>query len=96
MHYKFDTFSVLSSDGKLEFYSVLLDEQALLKKLTRSEKRKLLKRTKPEDDGMRDEPVEKKVDKTMIEQQIKTRDYDITQHFGKRSALEIESGLKTR
>ena len=26
MHYKFDTFSVLSSDGKLEFYSVLLDE----------------------------------------------------------------------
>ena len=67
-----------------------------MNKLTRSEKRKLLKRTKPEDDGMGDEPVEKKVDKTMIEQQIKTRDYDMTQHFGKRSALEIESGLKTR
>lgn len=45
---------------------------------------------------MGDAPVEKKVDKAMIEQQIKSKNYDLTQHFGKRSALDIETGLKPR
>ena len=72
---------VLNSDSKLEIFSVLLDQQIVLKKLVKQEKRQNLKRSKQTTDKTRqtveqdgeegketnDElPVEVKVDKALI------------------------------
>ena len=68
----------------MEFYSVMHDEAQLLKKIARVAKRKNLKRKKVatdqdvdvnEDDEL---PIEIKVDKTQIKDQIQSRDYDLT------------------
>jgi len=71
----------------------------MIKKLTRIQKRQNLKRKKKttepadidvEDDDENDLPIEKKVDKALIKQQIANRDYDMTLHFSKKSTLEVE------
>ena len=67
--------SCLNSDNKLEFFKVTIDnEESILKKMVRIEKRRSLKRTKNEaeenQEANDDLPLERKVDKAAIRNQI--------------------------
>ena len=96
------------SSQKIEMFSVLVDnEEALVKKLTRIEKRKKLKRaknfsdSKPEDLEKDEEevkenpdsdlPVQLKVDKKEMKEKIKKGDYDFNIHFSKVASIDLEA-----
>ena len=111
MHYNEEQqlVSALSIDGKLEFYTINFDESVLLKKMVRVEKRKSLKRSKQTNEETRQKvkediveeeedeaPKETKVDKASLKADIEAKQYDMSMHFSKKSALEIESGAKAR
>jgi hypothetical protein len=99
--------AVMNSDGKLEFFSVVLDQSAILKKMTRLEKRQSLKRAKltteqtreGAEDGVDEEgdlPVEVKVDKATLKKRLQEGNYDLSLHFSKRAVLETEVNIKPR
>jgi hypothetical protein len=95
-----DMLSVLSSDGKVEFYEIIFDTEVLLKKMVKQEKRRQLKRKKvttdPEEEA-EEKPTEKKVDKQELKDVISKRNYDFSLHFSKKaSILDIESSAKPR
>ena len=74
-----------------------MDESSLVKKMARLEKRKALKRKNTDKEDQSSElPQEKKVDKAQIREQIKTREYDMTVHFSKKSVLEVQTGYKVK
>jgi hypothetical protein len=87
--------SSLSSDNgnSLEFFKVIIDNQeSILKKMVKVEKRKALKRTKnfgdaKQDDLDDDAPTEKKVDKDDLMARVENGDYDMSLHFSKKGCL---------
>lgn len=83
----------LSADNKFEVFSVNVDRpDAILKKLSRSEK-KSLKRTYSEANLGEDEV---KVDKEKLAERIEQRDYDFAVHFTKEVSTVIDASNKAR
>ena len=82
----------LSGDNKIEFFKVNTNNQDnILKKMVRVEKRRALKRKRTEMEESGDElPTEKKVDKSSLKEKINSGDYDLSMHFSKRSIIDIE------
>lgn len=98
--------AVMSQDGRLEFFSVLLDQAVIVKRLVKQEKRQNLKRAKQTNEQTRlkaqndeeddDQPTELKVDKAEIKQRLQSGEYDKSIHFAKRAVLETETNSKPR
>mmetsp|Transcript_1866 Transcript_1866/g.2550 ORF Transcript_1866/g.2550 Transcript_1866/m.2550 type:complete len:116 (-) Transcript_1866:1865-2212(-) len=92
---------------KLEVYTVQSGNQdVILKKLVRTEKRKALKRSKnfgdtrvedlDKEENFKEQedaelPTQKKVDKDKLRELIKLGDYDIGLHFTKVADLDLEA-----
>lgn len=85
---------VLSSDNKFELIKVNIDNKdSLLKKLMRQEKRKTLKRKRDDvEEAEVDEDAIKdvKVDKEKLLLQIEESKYDLSLHFSKKLAFELD------
>jgi U3 small nucleolar RNA-associated protein 12 len=107
MHYHADQslISVLSSDGKLEFFSINMDSSSLLKKMVRLEKRLNLKRAKNTSDETRDklaedddaeQPKEVKMDKSKLKAKLQEKDYDLSIHLSSKAVFELETASKAR
>ena len=86
--------------NSLEFFKVNIDNQeSIVKKMIRAEKKKALKRaknfgdSKPEDIENEDDnaPTERKVDKDEIKDKIKKGEYDLSHHFSKKGILQLET-----
>ena len=92
---------ILSSDNKFELVKVNIENQeSIVKKLIRVEKRKTLKRKRDEVD---DEDVENdaidtkvKIDKDEIVQRVKEGQYDIGLHFSKKLAFDLDEKSKAK
>jgi hypothetical protein len=92
---------ILSSDNKFELVKVNIENQeSIIKKLIRVEKRKTLKRKRDEVD---DEDVENdaidtkvKIDKDEIVQRVKEGQYDIGLHFSKKLAFDLDEKSKAK
>ena len=85
--------SCLSGDNKIEFFKVNIDNQEnILKKMVRVEKRRALKRKRTDLEELSGDelPTEKKVDKSSLKEQISSGNYDFSMHFSKRSIIDIE------
>lgn len=76
--------------AKLEYFKVNLDNQdLLLKKMVRSEKKRAVKRAKrDESDG--ETPVERKVDKDELRERVASGAYDVSLHFSKKASLDLD------
>lgn len=93
--------SCLSGDNKIEYFRVIVDNQeAILKKMIRTQKRQNLKRKKvggqDEDDSGDEKPTEQKVDKNALKEKIEAGDYDLSMHLSKKSVIDIEQTQKVR
>lgn len=96
----------MSQDGRLEFFSVIMDQAAIVKRIVKQEKRQNLKRAKQTSDTTRikaengeedeDKPTEVKVDKAEVKQRLQSGDYDKSIHFAKRAVFETETNSKPR
>jgi len=93
---------ILSSDNKFELVKVNIDNQeSIIKKLIRVEKRKTLKRKRDEvdeDDAIIDnDAIEKvKIDKEEIVKRVKDGQYDIGLHFSKKLAFDLDEKSKAK
>jgi hypothetical protein len=90
---------VLSSDNKFELFKVNIDKKdSLIKKLLRVEKRKALKRKRQqaEDESEGEEVKNLKLDKDQILQKFEEEKYDMSIHFSKRLAFELDSKSKVK
>ena len=84
------------SGNTLEFFKVNIDNQEqIMKKMVRAEKKKALKRTKNFGDSKVEDlegddentPAERKVDKDAIKLKIEGGEYDLSHHFSKKGIL---------
>lgn len=84
--------SCLNGDNKIEFFKVNVENQDhILKKMVRVEKRRALKRKRAEVDDSGDElPTEKKVDKASLKERFQAGDYDLSMHFSKKTVIDVE------
>lgn len=92
---------ILSSDNKFELVKVNIDNQeSIIKKLTRVEKRKTLKRKRDEvddDEKADDDNIDKiKIDKDEIIKRVQEGQYDVGLHFSKKLAFDLDEKTKAK
>ena len=92
---------ILSSDNKFELVKVNIDNQeSIIKKLIRVEKRKTLKRKRDEvdDDEIDNDAIDTKVkiDKDDITKRVNEGLYDIGLHFSKKLAFDLDEKSKAK
>lgn len=73
------------------------NQDSILKKLLRQEKRKTLKRKRDEvDNDNETDDINKTIDKDSLIKAIEEKNYDIGLHFSKKLAFELEKKTKAR
>lgn len=92
---------ILSSDNRFELVKVNTDNQeSIVKKLIRIEKRKTLKRKREEveEDGQEDLDVIEtvKIDKEEIAKKVQEGQYDVGLHFSKKLAFDLDQKSKAK
>ena len=71
--------------------------ETLKKKFIRAEKRKLLKRKRPDEEEKEgEEKIVLRVDKNKIDEMILNGTYDLSLHFSKKQVLELDKSSKAR
>mmetsp|Transcript_11147 Transcript_11147/g.18705 ORF Transcript_11147/g.18705 Transcript_11147/m.18705 type:complete len:309 (-) Transcript_11147:1700-2626(-) len=82
--------------AKIEYFKVNIDnEESLLKKMARTEKRKKVKQAKKAaEDANDDAPLESKVDKDTLREAVAGGRYDVSMHFSKKAVLDLDIAQK--
>ena len=97
MEYDETHLTVLSADNRVEMFKVNVDNrESLVKKLMRTEKRKVLKRMRHELDDEDESIKDTKIDKDLIVKKVEDGEYDMGLHFSKKFSFEIPTQSKVR